>query len=37
LKIDSPDELIEQLTLHRLNVRNIFEDILSEPPVVAAG
>jgi glutamate-ammonia-ligase adenylyltransferase len=29
MKIDSPDELLEQLTIHRLNIRNVFEEILS--------
>jgi glutamate-ammonia-ligase adenylyltransferase len=29
IKINSSDELIEQLTIHRLNVRNVFEDTLS--------
>jgi glutamate-ammonia-ligase adenylyltransferase len=37
MDLASPDELVEQLTIHRLNVRSVFEDILSVPPAVAGG
>jgi Glutamine synthetase adenylyltransferase len=29
MKLDSPEQLIEQLTIHRLNARTSFEDILT--------
>jgi len=28
MRFASPEELMEQLTVHRLNVRGVFEDIL---------
>lgn len=37
MEIVSPEELIGQLTLHRLNVRGVFENILSVPPAVASS